>query len=257
MSDKRQGGVRAAAPKHHSVVDGLSRLKRNLPDDVHQRIKLVACHLFALRGIDGVATRDILQAAKVKNAGAIGYYFGSKENLVRQILVEGTRQIDQRRGELLDACLREDEPLSIEVLVNILIHAITDQADIGERRFICFTLMASLSHRDLYVTTMFREPSIHFSRCIAHLKQLMPPMPPSAQHQRLLFMKSNMGMALARRESALASGDDANEWASDNMLRHYICSETAMLGAAFDESIWPDGGPRQIRDVNAVTHDPL
>jgi len=257
LSDKRQGGARAGASKHHSAVDGLSRLKRNLPDAVDERIKLVACYLFALRGIDGVATRDILQSAKVKNAGAISYYFGSKENLVRQILIEGTRQIDRRRGELLDARLGEAEPLTIHALVDILVHAITDQADIGDRRFICFTLMTSMSHRDLYVTTMFRETPIHFSRCIAHLKQLMPPMPSGAQYQRLLFMKSNMSMALARRESALASAGEANAWASDHMLRHYIHAEATMLGAAFDGSMWPDGEPCQLRGVNAVTHDPF
>lgn len=250
--------MQAAKTERRRTANGLTELKKKLSDDVAERVKAIGCHLFALRGVDGVTIREILDAAKVKNAGAIGYYFGSKENLVRQILVDGSRLIDARRGELLDAVLAEGRKPGVGDIVSVLVHAVTDQPAIEERRLICFTLMVSLTHRDLYVTTMFEEPNAHFSRCIAYLKEAMPPMPASAQHQRLMFMKSNMAMALARREAARMGGGTSNEWALEHTLRHYIQAETAMLAAPFvDDGSWPAAEKPAARDLGLITHDPL
>lgn len=238
---------------------GVTALNRQYAGDVEARLKAVACHLFATNGVDGVTIRQILEAAKVKNFGAIGYYFGSKENLVRQILIDGSREIDIRRGELLGIAERPGHLPTAEDIVNILVHAVIDLDDVGARKFICFNLMVSMTHRDLYVTTMFEQPNTHFNRCVAHLYRLMPGMPIAAARQRIMFMKSNMTSALARREAALASGTAAtNEWAHDHVLRHFVQSETAMLLGAFAPGPdWPADDAQSSRDIGLVPHDPL
>lgn len=55
-------------------------------EDMDTRSRLVhfAARLFAERGIDGVSTRDITTAAN-SNSASIGYYFKTKENLVREV----------------------------------------------------------------------------------------------------------------------------------------------------------------------------
>lgn len=246
-------------PARRRSADPIAELRRKAPDDVQERVKAIACHMFATHGVDGVTIRDILSAAKVKNAGAIGYYFGSKENLVRQILMDGTEELDRKRGELLDALLKSGKTPTIRDIVSVLVHAVTDQPAIGERRFICFSLMVSMTHRDLYVTTMFEQSNANFSRCVAFLRNLMPPMPARAKHQRLMFMKSNMATALARREGALTGGSNGpNDWAYAHTLNHYIRTETAMLSSAFEnDGSWPEEQSTPARDVSLITHDPL
>jgi DNA-binding transcriptional regulator YbjK len=48
-----------------------------MPDEIstRQRIKRAARRLFALKGVDAVAVRDILAAAGQKNASSLNYLF--------------------------------------------------------------------------------------------------------------------------------------------------------------------------------------
>ena len=59
--------------------------------DAAEHLKAVALRLFAEKGIDGVTVRQIAEAAGQKNHAVVGYYFGSKEALVRELIVDGAR----------------------------------------------------------------------------------------------------------------------------------------------------------------------
>ncbi|NKY54795.1 TetR/AcrR family transcriptional regulator [Nocardia flavorosea] len=56
--------------------------------------------LFARRGYDGVTLADIRAAAGQHNASVIGYYFGSKENLLRAIFAHRLPAISADRDAL-------------------------------------------------------------------------------------------------------------------------------------------------------------
>lgn len=53
--------------------------------DKREHILLVAEELFAEKGFDGTSVRDIAQLAGV-NLAMISYYFGSKENLLKELI---------------------------------------------------------------------------------------------------------------------------------------------------------------------------
>lgn len=53
--------------------------------DKREHILLVAEELFAGKGFDGTSVRDIAQLASV-NLAMISYYFGSKENLLKELI---------------------------------------------------------------------------------------------------------------------------------------------------------------------------
>jgi AcrR family transcriptional regulator len=62
-----------------------------------ETLVLTAERLFALHGIDGVPTRQILLAAGVANKSAVQYHFESKDGLVRAILDHRAPYLTERR----------------------------------------------------------------------------------------------------------------------------------------------------------------
>ena len=57
------------------------------------------------RGFRGVSMREIAREAEV-NLGSVTYYFGTKENLLKEIYARHTQPMNQRRIELLDEANR-------------------------------------------------------------------------------------------------------------------------------------------------------
>ena len=94
-----------------------------------EQIKAVALRLFAERGVDGVTVREIATASGQKNHGVVGYYYGSKEALVREIIVDGAIAIDQRRNALLDELEAKRGPKTVREVVDVLIFPAADSDD--------------------------------------------------------------------------------------------------------------------------------
>ncbi|MBX7433091.1 TetR/AcrR family transcriptional regulator [Mycobacterium sp. Y57] len=67
-----------------------------------QQLVLTAERLFARHGLDGVPLRRIGAEAGMANKSAVQYHFGSKEGLVRAILLDRLEQLTRRR-QLLQA----------------------------------------------------------------------------------------------------------------------------------------------------------
>ena len=78
-----------------------------------EQLKAVALRLFAERGVDGATVRQIAEAAGQKNHAAVTYHFGSKDALVRELIVDGARAIDLRRNAWLDECEARGGPGSV------------------------------------------------------------------------------------------------------------------------------------------------
>jgi AcrR family transcriptional regulator len=81
--------------------------------DVRTRIREVALDLFGRQGVRETSTRQILNAAGLRNPSAISYHFGSKAELVDDLvneLIGGTAPVLQLQVELA----REGGPPSVE-----------------------------------------------------------------------------------------------------------------------------------------------
>ena len=84
----RQRNVGAVA-EQPNVVAGFpqksSARSREMAPSSRERILDSAATLFASRGYDGVSTRELARSARV-NLSAIGYHFGGKDKLYREVL---------------------------------------------------------------------------------------------------------------------------------------------------------------------------
>jgi AcrR family transcriptional regulator len=69
--------------------------------DTRARLLGEAERLFAERGIHGATTREITAAAGQRNASALTYHFGSRQQVLLEILRTHGDPLDDQRGELV------------------------------------------------------------------------------------------------------------------------------------------------------------
>jgi len=196
---------------------------------------MVARRLFADRGVRDVTIREIAKAADQKNVGVVGYYFGSKENLVAEILIDGAKLIEARRKAHLDRLEAAGGPRTVREAVEALV---LPSAEFGEEAaeeaegFNRFLLLLSLSESGFIDRTLEGRWNTGYQRCLAHIRRLMPDMPAAAKNRRFVFVGAYVSSLLAMREAMIADpSHDHPSWGSDAMLRDIVQTTAAILEA--------------------------
>jgi AcrR family transcriptional regulator len=91
-----------------------------------------AARLFAERGIDNVSIAEIVRAAHQRNASAVHYHFGSRDEVLRNVLARHVPAIAQRRHELLEAA-RARPARDVRSAAEAVVRPITEFAQRGWR----------------------------------------------------------------------------------------------------------------------------
>ena len=173
--------------------------------------------------------REIATAAGQKNHGAVGYYFGSKEALLREIVLDGAIAIDQRRNAELDRLEAQGGPHDIRQVVNILIYPVITP-DTHDDYYVRFITMLAMTHRELMMSALEDRWNTGYRRCLDHLRRMMPDMPLTLKNQRFVFMGNYLNGVLAARQRALADHSrDHPMWDSENILDHFAQTVAAMI----------------------------
>ena len=155
-------------------------------DLTKDQLKVAAQLLFARHGVDGVTVQQIVEAAGQRNKAALQYHFGSKEELIRQLLVEGAKALDDRRNHLLDGIEQSGRPVTVREILRILVLPVLELAN--EERwkgYVQFSSNLQMSHRELFRSALNNRWNSGYVRCFNHLKKLLNRIPPSLLEQRL------------------------------------------------------------------------
>jgi AcrR family transcriptional regulator len=198
-------------------------------------LKLAARRLFAHRGLDGVSVRDIVLAAGQRNSGSLHYYFGTKENLARELVSDGAKLIDQRRNSQLDDTERAGGPHRLREVIEVLVWPSTGLA--GERgeedTYVRFITLLQMSHRQLFLDALEGRWASGYERCLAHIRRLLKDIDPVIVTQRLVFMSLYMRAAMSSREAALEAGSQSHHfWSAEITMQNLIDTIEGILRPA-------------------------
>ena len=197
------------------------------------RIKRVAQQLFAERGIDGVTVREIAEASGQKNHAAVTYYFGSKEALVRELIIDGAARSDQMRTQMLDELEQSKAPIKLRDVAEILVHSMVNFGPPEDvRSFHRFIFVLDMTERELLVDTLRGRWNSGYMRCFEHFSELMPEMCELRRQQKLVFVSRYVITVIAAREMKLEDTSSPHPiWADEGLLPHFIDTIVAILKA--------------------------
>ncbi|UGV24363.1 TetR/AcrR family transcriptional regulator [Rhodopseudomonas boonkerdii] len=197
-------------------------------------LKIAARRLFALRGYDGVSVRDIVLAAGQRNSGSLHYYFGSKDELARELVADGAKLIDNRRNAMLDAIEARGGPRNLREIIECLVWPSTDLAGDGslppqEDTYIRFITMLQMSHRQMFMDALEGKWASGYERALAHLRAFMAEIDPDLVNQRLMLMSLYLRAAMSSREAALEGGASHRVWSAEATMENLIDTIEGML----------------------------
>jgi AcrR family transcriptional regulator len=174
-------------------------------EETRNQIKSAAQMLFARYGIDAVTVQQIVVAAGQRNNAALHYHFGSKEELIRQMVVDGATVLDKRRRQMLDEIEERGGPKSIREVMLVLIMPVIELGDDERwRGYIRFTSNLQASDPKTLRDALNNRWNASYVACFGYLKQMLP-LPPKIIEQRLSMFVIYANSILSAHEAALES----------------------------------------------------
>src|SRR5580704_14527353 len=188
-----------------SMSTNLREKPRAASEDTKNQIKAAAQLLFARHGVDAVTIQQIVAAAGQRNNAALHYHFGSKEELIRQLVVDGAEVLDARRQDMLREMAARGGPASIrEVLLILMMPVIELGEDERWRGYIRFTSNLQASDPKALRDALNNRWNAGYVECVNHLKQMLPA-PVAIDEQRLSILAIYSNAVLSAHEAALES----------------------------------------------------
>lgn len=207
-------------------------------DETRERIKLAARRLFAERGVDGVSIREIVAAAGQRNVGSLHYYFRTKEALVRELVGDGARVINDRRTLMLEALRREGGPRTVRELIEVLVWPSVGLGDAQgeEDTYMRFIVSLTMNHRSLFLSALEGKWNAGYLQCVEHIRTLLQNLPEPIVNQRIVLMGIYLGAVLTTREAAYdRDGTGRDFWSAPSTMSNFIDTVQAMLEAPVSE----------------------
>jgi AcrR family transcriptional regulator len=169
------------------------------------RDKLIdaAARLFAERGIDSVSLAEIVRESGQRNASAVQYHFGGRDDLLLAILERYVPVLRARRLELLG--IAESSASDPRPAAEAIVRPVTELAQRGwrERAYLQIgtELMGTLDRAPRAVRSVLRKTAGF--EAMALLAKRCPPLPAEIWSERSRLMYPFIGRAAADRARRL------------------------------------------------------
>jgi AcrR family transcriptional regulator len=175
---------------------------RAASEETRNQIKAAAQMLFARYGVDAVTVQQIVAASGQRNNAALHYHFGSKEELIRQMVVDGAAVLDERRRGMLYEIERCGGPASVREVLLVLIMPVIELSD-DERwcGYLRFITSLQASDRKTLKAALNNRWNAGYVACFDHLKRMLP-FPAALIEQRLSVFSITANAILSAREAA-------------------------------------------------------
>lgn len=92
----------------------------------------VAERLFATRGIEAVTLREIQEAAGQSNTTVIRYHFGSRDGLIKALIVHRQRTLGTDRQKMLEEMREQGKEADPRAVVWLLVRPLANSIEAGE-----------------------------------------------------------------------------------------------------------------------------
>lgn len=216
--------------------------------DTRSRIKKAARKLFAERGVEAGTVRDIVAAAGAKNGGSLNYYFGSKDELVSELVSDVIRATSEAWLRALGDLERRGGPASVRDVVSIMVLAprplLMEDPEPTAARFLASVLF---TRRRMVRELMKRMDYAVLARLLNYIAELRPDIPAAVMRQRLIFLAWYVISIEAALEASAASGRKSREWGDYDPLINLADTATGLIEAPITEAESKIVKPRAAR----------
>ena len=192
-----------------------------------------AARLFAERGVDNVSTAEIVRAAGQRNASAVQYHFGNRNEILRAVLARHVPALAVRRHELLDRA-REAPERDLHSAAEAIVIPVTEFARRGwrERAYlqIGFQLTGALDRTTPEIRELMDETAGPAAWEL--LRRRCPQVPTDLWLERQTICINFVGRAAADRARRLESGDAAPGLTDARFVENLVDMVIAAMTAA-------------------------
>lgn len=199
-------------------------------EETRARLKAVAQRLFALRGLAGVSVQDIVSEAGQRNNASLRYYFGTKTELARELIVDGAQLLDEHRQAMVDALEREGRAKDMRAILKAFSEPVLRlREQPGQTHYIRMIANFQLHDRAFLRECLADTWNVGYKRCAAHLMNLMPNVPDELKEQRISLTGIYGNALWAARELALESNRPGKLWACEATIANALDTMQLML----------------------------
>jgi AcrR family transcriptional regulator len=205
-----------------------------MPDAGSTRDKLLdaAARLFAERGIDKVSIAEIVRTAGQRNASAVQYHFGTRDEVLREVLARHVPAIAERRRRLLEDA--ESRPArDVRSAAEAIVRPVTEFAQWGWRERAYLQIGSELTGALDRTTPQIRELMTHTEgfEAWALMRDRCPRVPADLWQERQDICIVFIGRAAADRARQLDRGGEhpvlSDDRFVDNLIEMVIGAMTA------------------------------
>jgi len=154
-----------------------------------ERVLEAAEVLFATHGFEATSVRAITAAAKV-HLSAVNYHFGSKENLIIEVLRRAIRPLNARRLALLESSITQHSPQAVPLpeLLETMLRPCLEMSLDPERRQIFHLLERSMSEEGNFIREILETEWLPMvQRYMSEYQRTLPDVPADEIHWCIHF----------------------------------------------------------------------